>query len=284
MIQQDWDAALKEADLAIAEEPDNFISYSWKAKVLQMAGDDAGVVQVSLEAFQRPPNASRDLEKKFRQLMALKLFKPVDETVSQAIRDGEFGKWLRSDEIFTVPRNPERYPKTNAILVAQTLEHRDKLVSDPNDQDARREFFGACRVLGPDCPPFFPERRKYYPEMSCDVAISAFDRVYPKFAELTLPVFGHETIQEFFRNDPKKAAAYAMSMYMGDALVIEDGNEPDHAYKLIVNDRMFECFSNGEFYHLMSDVDPEDKRMANEVLYHPELRRNLLDLAHAALN
>lgn len=284
MIQHDWGAALREVDLAIAEQPENFVSWSWKMKVLQQAGDETGMVQVGLDAFQGPAKAWKDLPTKYKQLFALKLYEVLDERVAGSVRTEDFGAGLKFWDTVRIVRNSSRYPKTHSAFLDWTTEFRDNLASEPKDQEALRTFFEACRYLGPDCPPLFPEQRKNYPEMSCDTAVLELDRLFPNYANATLSHRGYETLQEFFQNGGRQAAISASSIYFVEVMEFADRNDAEFAERVIVTDRLFECFSNGELYYLVPDIEPEDKRMANDVLYHPELRRNLLDLAHAALN
>ncbi len=276
MAQEDWAAAAREVDLAIAADPQSATPWQWKAKVLTETEQYDRAMETIDQALAIAPGSDYSLEFKAKLLRRLDRFDEIEPLVENAIANPDVGNWAWSYAGYFRLR-AEDYP-ASALAFAEALRR------DPHDAYDRRKFLEACRYAGPECPPLFPDKRAGYPELSCSDAIDRWGEIYGKPADEILSDSGYATLSDLFEQGGFPAKAIVQAVYLGPASEVEINYTPEYARKFIVVNRVFDCVNGGEFVFSQSSSTDEELRFANEHLHSPELRRNLVDLVYTDLH
>ncbi|MFY2824487.1 tetratricopeptide repeat protein [Ruegeria sp. MALMAid1280] len=288
---KDWEAAKREADLAVAADPDSYIPWEWKARVLEAMGDTDGMVDARLTAFDLQPDDPDALRGKYQLLVGLYRHAAVDEFVSGRLREDKSLGWLFGgvhSEMRRLVESPSLYPLTQIAFLEKTLEVRDQFASDPEDWHVKIVFIALCQVAGAKCPPLYPDRREGYPKINCDETMAKFDAKYPRFIEEVVQKGGPNDIHSFVADEPEWTTVLIQARYI--AAVGGFLAKPSHemAGHLLSHDQMFHCVSGGEFLlperHTIRGFEPTYPREDAKKYLPREFRRNLVDLAYVYRN
>ncbi|WP_143030580.1 hypothetical protein [Ruegeria halocynthiae] len=152
------------------------------------------------------------------------------------------------------------------------------------DDYSRRKFFEACVAAGSDCPALFSEKRSDYPVLNCRIAIENWGDLYPQLAEELLADTGYETMTELSEKGGEPFRYIFQAIYLGPAMDVMSNYPADSAEEFVTNERVFDCVYGGKFVFPDGYIDDGDLKLANKNLFSPEVRQNLIDLAHTALN
>lgn len=288
---QDWEAAKREADLAVAADPGSHIPWEWKARVLDAMGDTDGMVDARLTAFDLQPDDPEALYGKYQLLISLDRHAAVDEFVSERLREDGTAPWLirgPSTELRRLVQNPSLYPQTQIVFLENILEIRDQLAANPVDWKTRVVFLHNCQAAGAKCPPLYPDRREGYPKINCDETMAKFDAKYPRFMEEVVQKGGPNDIHSFVADEPEWTTVLIQARYIAAVAVFLNDLTHETAGHLLSHDQMFHCVSGGEFLlperHTIRGFQPTYPREDAKKYFPREFRRNLVDLAYVYRN
>ncbi|WP_420585873.1 tetratricopeptide repeat protein [Ruegeria sp.] len=228
MAQQDWDAALNEVDLAIAEDSDSEVPWQWKSYVLAKTGDHEGALSAIDTALEHAPGSDYSMEMKgtlFREMGLSDEFQAyfTDVLVSYPNRLWVWKTWgnsLLEDKLYD-----------QLIEVTSAALKRDPLIDN-----LLKYYHSACLGAGPKCPPLFPERRDGYPELSCSDAMEQFD-----FFDKKLKETGLKTVGELYAKETIWSKRNIIAVYTGQVFVLTDGDPREAAEHFIVVSKVFDC-------------------------------------------
>lgn len=161
---------------------------------------------------------------------------------------------------------------------------REALRVDLNHEKTLHQFLESCRLAGSDCPPLFPERRADYPVLSCTEAIQEGSEVFPEYVEQKMRDSGYETRVELFENSDSALRVVIQSAYQASVLEVLQTRDAEKARILLVMSRVFECVNGGAFEIPEGQNEGDMQQQVFEFIFGPELSKNYIDLAHAALN
>ncbi|MCG7522676.1 M48 family metallopeptidase [Ruegeria sp. Ofav3-42] len=228
------------------------------------------------KALALAPGDDYSLETKAKLLRSMGRWDDLEVLVDNAVTNFDVGAWAwRYSGYFKLRAKEYR---ESALAFAQAVRR------DPGNAYQRRKFFEACREAGPDCPPLFPERRASYPVLSCDEAIRKWGEQYPKFVETMARESGYENLDEYFEKGGVHAKVTLQAILFGPAMSVLTDFPSDSAARFVLENRVFECVSGGLFVLPDGHADEAQLKLMNEYIWGLELRRNLVDLAQAALN
>ncbi|WP_170571619.1 tetratricopeptide repeat protein [Ruegeria atlantica] len=277
MGQKDWEAAKREADLAIAADPESEVPLQWKAMIFIRNEDFPQALTVIDDALKVAPGNDYSLETKAKLLRTLDRLNEIEPLVEYAVEHYEVGSWAWKYAGFFRLKAHEYASSAQAFAQA--------LRKDPKDAYARRKFIETCGLAGSDCPALFPEARATYPSISCDQAGAEFAVLHPNLAEILFEDAGKLTLSKPVERQGRTADLLLQFVYTTAIFSFAQNATPEKASRLLVEARVFECVSGGIFHFPDGGaVSAEKLRDEAERLYNPELRRNLIDLAHVYLN
>lgn len=278
---EDFATALADFEQAALANPNDCRVWQWKSGVL----DDLNEFQAALDAienaYQLCPLSNYAVKQRFRLLQKLDR-----RNEAEVFLTGLVEKYRSAEGENRVPR----LRKLGQLLLdldqhALAAEgYKTALLTDLTHKETFHKFFEACTGAGSDCLPLFPERRGGYPELSCENAITQWAELFPKFVEGVLSDSGFATLHDFFQKGGLRAQVLFQAGYVGTAGIVSAGFPSEYSAQFIVEDRVFECVNGGKFVFPDGMVDEEELRFSNENLFSPQVRGNLRDLAHAALN
>ncbi len=287
--RKDWDAALAEVKNAIAADPASEVPWQWKAWLLYHAGNPTKSLEALKVATDLNPKSHYTLSKRYYLLSKLKGNEDIDAFVSGRIRDGDWLEWMNEGLRAKFLLNLAEFPRSRKAILREFFEFQKEVRRDPTDLTLRRKLINTCRYLGPHCPPLFPERRASYPNETCDAAINRFLELKPSFTKSIKGVKNVPARDLISERDWRVKTLLQMElMTIMRQFAYGKGNPADSKPSLILLTRLIECVSDGKFFfpdhfktHSKSKIDDKMTKFMLEHLYGPELRRNLVDLAHA---
>ncbi len=288
--KENWEAALTTAEHAISALPENETLWQLKAVYLYNVGDHAASLDALEVAADLDPKNLEVLEFRLQLSFKLRGHEGVDEVFSELIHEHDDLDWLLLRVPYEVYFQSVDFPLTHKAVLNRFFEAQKKLRVDPKNTKYRKDVIKFCRFLGPNCPPLFPEKRSSYPKMTCDAAIDRFLELYPtyanKIAELKMV-----PARELFVKKSKDVRAFVQVGLMKSTSELEHGILLTQQVELIVFSRLFDCVSDGDWDITDDQADGSKGEYDDEFLVHlsehrfgPELRRNLVDLAHATPN
>lgn len=283
--QEDWDAAVREVDLAIAEDPQSPVPWQWKSMILARAEDYRASLGAIDEALKLDPEDEYSLENKYKLLSELEEYGAIDDMFSQKWNSDKSTDWLPDGELQEITWHPSRFPKSQAVFLEYTLKLRDDLAGDLHDPKLRWNFILHCRLLAGNCPPLLPEKRASYPNPGCDKVVEDFERQHPKLVKNKIGKHGYQTLHDLVKMERLNATQIFQASYVATLVHFEHNPSPEVSGQLIVSHRMFECLSGGEFIiPTYAYRGSEQVKRASETLFNTTLRENLIDLAYVYSN
>lgn len=290
MALNDLPRALEDVEAAIAVAPEIPASWQWKSTVLTRMGDPEAALEAIEVASEIDPKSTYSLRRRFELLRDLDLAGEMDVFLTQvALSGGDQHwmrpsdlEWMRSDDFVSLMLDLKRYPSTRQVSIDKALRLRDALAQSPTSKDSQKRFFFACRFLGDDCPPLFPENRKDYPDPSCETAIDEWADFNPKFVAKDLVETGHATLRDYFNSQSLRPRIHLQTIYVSLVSSFTAGDPGDAANDLILVDRVFNCVQGAKFV-FPEGYEEEDPILRYKHLFGPELRQNLVDLAYVLL-
>ncbi|MDA7966992.1 hypothetical protein [Ruegeria sp.] len=301
--QKDWDAALQEVDLAIAEDPQSPVPWQWKSLILARAEDYRASLRAIDEALKLDPEDEYSLKNKYKLLSELEEYGAIDDMVSQNWSKDESADWLPGGEQQEITWNPSRFPKSQAAFLEYALKLRDDLAGDLYNPKLRWQFTLSCTLLAANCPPLLPEKRGSYPNLECNDVIEDYSRERPVQVGHILKNTEYQTLRDLFDSGTQLATRYISGEYVStfsswfshsDSQAIPS----DLARRLIQAHKLFDCVSGGKFVYLelseeekedyewigLAPMEKEEFEWIAEKQFNMALRLNFLDLAHVYAN
>jgi tetratricopeptide (TPR) repeat protein len=285
MQQQDWHQAHREADLAAKADPDSPVPWQWKAKIFYETGESQSSLQALNTSLALDPENTYSLENKYKLLLELEDYAAIDDMVFSVWNRGDSAVWLPEDHLQKITWNPSRFPKSQTAFLKNTLEARDELAGNPRDRELQFMFLLHCRLLAGNCPPLLPDKRASYLQPVCDEVIEDFEQTHPKVIKRVLDASGYPTWRDLIAKDRQAATVEVQAIYLWFVLDFEPAPSAELSRIMIVNHRMFECISDGEFVFPDHVEGGAVNAMRDaETLFNKALRMNLLDLAYVYVN
>ncbi len=275
MVQGDTDAALREAELAIAADPQSEIPLQWKASILAGKEDFAAGLEVINTALELSPGNDYSLETKAKFLRRMGRFVEVEPLVEDAIANYQVGPWAWSYAGYF--RLRAKAYASSAEAFAQALR------SEPLNKYDSRKFMEACRLAGQDCPVLFPDHTETYAPQNCQDIYAEFGKWYPAFDDGGGQGSGYGALKRFFEEDREHAALIAQYGYWAIVNRYQKFPVPDNAQELIFHHYLLHCVSNGEFRYVDRGYDVEERQRQEARVFGSQFEKNLIDLAEVQL-
>ncbi len=177
MRTQNFDDALIEADLAIAEDPESYVPWMWRSTVLAMSNryEEALSAVISADALSRGKSRDWILSTRIKLLRRLGRLDEVEPIVEDAISTGDVGPGIWRYVGYFRLKAGKHASAAQAFATA--------LRADPGSNYARRKFFEACMQAGPGCPALYQKERASYPSLSCAKAGMKWANLYPALSD-----------------------------------------------------------------------------------------------------
>ncbi|WP_171177286.1 tetratricopeptide repeat protein [Ruegeria sp. HKCCD8929] len=277
---EDWPRALAAFDQAVLVAPDDHLGWQWKAHALDKIGDYSKALEAIDVAYEIDPDVRFTQRRRLRLLSDLGRTDEMDAFMNRVVRAGHGLDWMPSAVSDNLMFELNLYPLTRQALKDEALKARDELAQDPSSQEKQKTFFIWCRYIGGDCPPLFPEKRATYTKLSCDKAIDEWGTRNSELVEKELAETGHTSVKEYFDDPALRPKAILQVTYLAVSMGFEGEQQSELARDMIVGDRVFNCVQGAKFLFPegYGEAYPE---MRDKHLFSPEVRRNLVDLAHA---
>ncbi len=274
---KDWEAATREADLAIEADPESEVPLQWKALVLTRTEDYADALVAIEAALERAPANDYSLEMKGKLLRAMGEDDQLHAYFANLAKTYPDRRWIKKTWGSHLIED-----KLYDQLLNMTTEG---IKRDPQNHDLVGYYYVACLGLGPQCPPLFPERRATYPELSCSDAIEGIGE-RSDFLQSELSESGLQTFGELFAQKPIWGMFHARAIYASEMTVLTNGDPKNNAEYFIGASKAFDCVFPEKYIYPLQYVGPEEEliKMVNAHYFTPPLRQNLLDLAYLYLN
>ena len=266
-------AAEKEADLAIAAAPTVDTSWQWKSLLFAQMGDYPRALEAIDGALRLVPDSDYSLGMKVKLLIRMGRDDEVEILIEDTIARYDIGPWAWKSAGYFRLEDGEYQSAAEAFGEA--------VRSDLNDADSRRMFFETCRLAGGQCPSLYPEQRDSYPVQSCEDAISLWSSRQSRALTRALANSEFGTASELFENGDWSGKIFIQSKYTSAAEDLEDGGSVIFSASYVLNHRVFECVTGGDFVAPDRDAGDQVEALGLRRKYSPEVRSNLLDLAHA---
>ncbi|WP_170329600.1 tetratricopeptide repeat protein [Ruegeria arenilitoris] len=281
IVKKDLQRALTEFKAAATLNAEEHQAWQWVSHVLGKLGDDEAAFDAIEKAHQLAPTITYTAKQRFRLLKKLERYEEADAYFSQLMEEYPVAE---NERLLWMPRRLGRMRLEREQYGAAAEAFREALRVDLTHEKTRQQFFEACMLAGSNCPPLFPERRENYPVLTCEEAIVKLGEHYPKFVESTVSEAGFETLEDFFEQGGLPARMILQAIYLGTASEVLTDFPSSEAARFLVDNRVFDCVNGGLFHYPRGSVEDEELKLANENLLSPQMRRNLVDLAQAALN
>lgn len=175
---EDWQHAMTEVNKAKTLNPDDYYVWQYTSFIQRKLGDSEAAFDAMETAYRLAPFHENTVKLRFWVLQDLARYDEADAYFSELIKTHPVAEY---EHLLWMPRmlgklrlELKQYrPAAEAYKIAFRM--------DLNHDETFDEFFEACQLAGPDCPPLFPERRASYPVLSCEEAIQEWGETIPSF-------------------------------------------------------------------------------------------------------
>ncbi len=274
MLQEDWDAALGEADLAAQADPESPVPWQWKALILARTKNFPDALNMIDQALTLDPGNDYSLETKAKLFRSQGRWGGLRQLVFEAVDNYSVGRWAWSYAGYF--RLQDHEYRASALAFAQALR------LEPNNTYDRRKFFEACRAAGSECPRMLADDYGAKEMPSCeDTGISVVE-LFPDWREIqSIEPEASAPQENIFTKHNVKFTIYLR--YLDALSTIEDGrNASNLASKAIVLSRALDCIS------LQSDGSPKgrlEERVRSDLdrMFPEYVRQNQLQWAELVL-
>jgi tetratricopeptide (TPR) repeat protein len=274
---KDWEAAKREADLAIAADPKSEVPLQWKALVLARTKDYADALATIETALERAPANDYSLEMKGKLLRTMGADDQLHAYFAILAKNYPDRRWIKKAWGSHLIED-----KLYDQLLGMTVEG---IKRDPQDNGLVGYYYVACLGLGPHCPPLFPERRETYPELTCSEAIKRLGEHFDYYGD-KLRETGLQTVSELYAQETRWSKYDIQALYAGQIAVLTQSDPIEASEGFILASKVFDCVFPEKYIYPLRYVGPEgdDATMVYAHFFTPPLRQNLLDLAYVYLD
>ncbi len=194
MLQEDWDAAQREADFAVAADPDNPVPWQWQATIFAKAEDYPAALQSIGKALILDAGNDFSLETKAKLLRRMDRWDDLEQLVDDSVRNYQVGAWAWSYSGYFKLRAKEYQASALAFAKALKIDHGNAYY--------RRKFFEACRGAGADCPLLFFDSIDENFELTCDETFPYLATIFVNWERLKIQESEFDDLQQYFYATP----------------------------------------------------------------------------------
>lgn len=270
---EQYDLALVGFEDALALTPRDIRVWRWKSHVLQHMERFDEALQAADSALTIDPSDQYSLKKRGGLLQDLGRLDEAEAYYTQLALDDPEAAWVPY-RLGAMLHQQKRYARAASA-------YGSAVKLDPEDIRIRRSFIETCMQARADCPPLFPEARSERPTLSCaDARRLAIETMSDQNKSAGHPESGRSDADLLIA--PETAWVAASAGYLIAAMAFQAEPTREVAEGVILYDRLLTC--SDDSYRESPLFDVGDAHAEMQRLFGPEVRENLLDLAHATLD
>ncbi len=245
MRTQNFDDALIEADLAIAEDPESYVPWMWRSTVLARSNRNTEAMEAIEKAISLEPgkHLGWHLAAKTELLRRLDRFDEARQLANEAIQTKGAGAWAWN--------NVGKFDFEDQDYASSSVSFSNALREEPHNRYARRMFFRSCDLADGECPVLYAEDAGDTADIGCDEAMIAALPLFPIWQLNADTSAGPEKLLEFLAGRSTLQSGLFARYAKGMERVV-DGKTGEDVESFAVVARVFQCVQDAR-----QEIEPD---------------------------